>query len=225
MRAHNRYRNMHQVGDLIFDADLAAGAQTFASKLARDGKLSYSTPAAAGAPPNSGENVAVDARTDFLSTTGLAVDNWYFEATKYDFARSGYQPGTSQFTQIVWKGTTRVGCGIDGKYVVCRYAAPGNIVGYFPSNVFSRGVGTRIKNAGETCDAVDGKRAACAAGLCCGQSAKVGNRHDYVEHCMKNTLTKYTTGSASWKFSCIEAGTKLVASAAAILASLYAMLA
>ena len=43
------------------------------------------------------------------------------------------------YTQIVWKNTTKVGCGIansltdrGGEWVVCRYSPPGNYVGQKP---------------------------------------------------------------------------------------------
>ena len=43
---------------------------------------------------------------------------------------------TGHYTQMVWKGTTEVGCatasGTELTYLVCRYSPPGNIVGQKP---------------------------------------------------------------------------------------------
>jgi hypothetical protein len=46
---------------------------------------------------------------------------WYDEVTNpgYNFETGGFSGGTGHFTQLVWKGTTELGCGIAGMYVVC----------------------------------------------------------------------------------------------------------
>ncbi|KAI8469403.1 MAG: CAP domain-containing protein [Monoraphidium minutum] len=43
----------------------------------------------------------------------------------------------SHFTQIVWKGSTQLGCGFASgcKMLVCRYSPPGNMIGSFGANV------------------------------------------------------------------------------------------
>lgn len=225
LKFHNRYRNMHQVGDVVFDAALAKGAQTFAAQLTKAGKLSYSTPAKPGAPDNSGENVVMEEMASVLSTTSAAFDKWYQEGVNYDFGRGGYQKGTGHFTQMVWKATTRFGCGIDGKFAVCRYAEAGNKVGFFKFNVFPKGVNVNTKKkAGESCEKVGDERPACAEGLCCGQSSKVTDPTQMMEHCMMASLKTYSRAKEPWQFQCFEAGMKLVASAAAVLASVYAMI-
>ncbi|QRW09478.1 cysteine-rich Secretory family protein [Ceratobasidium sp. AG-Ba] len=58
-------------------------------------------------------------------------------------------PQPSHWTQVVWKGTTKVGCYMatcapgnifgkkygNAKYVVCNYRPAGNVIGQFPKNV------------------------------------------------------------------------------------------
>ena len=63
---------------------------------------------------------------------------WYYEIERYDFKKPGFSPATKQFTQVVWKNTSQVGCGIamgpknaDGRYRVygvCQYKDAGNVV-------------------------------------------------------------------------------------------------
>lgn len=68
----------------------------------------------------------------------------------YDFNNPNFSELTGHFTQLVWAGTTQVGCAIgvcpngvqvgastwNGKLYVCEYSAAGNVWGYFRSNVF-----------------------------------------------------------------------------------------
>ena len=56
-----------------------------------------------------------------------------------------------QFTQLVWSGTARVGCGRaapaceGGPTYICKYAAPGNIAGGFAENVHPPACGLRCR--------------------------------------------------------------------------------
>jgi Cysteine-rich secretory protein family len=84
------------------------------------------------------------------------VDAWGDESAKYDFSKpTGFSEQTGHFTQLVWKATTDVGCGVancsaddaddgaDGKavgwFLVCEYWPVGNVEGdhneYFEENV------------------------------------------------------------------------------------------
>ena len=55
----------------------------------------------------------------------------------YDFLNPGPEdnPGTEGYTQVVWKSTERLGCGVKGSYMVCRYEPAGNIPGEYEENV------------------------------------------------------------------------------------------
>jgi hypothetical protein len=71
--------------------------------------------------------------------------------TSYDFLTPGWNGNAGHFTQVVWKGSTSVGCGaadctgyhgVLPSYVVCRYAPAGNFdtTAEFKANVLPCGV-------------------------------------------------------------------------------------
>ena len=70
---------------------------------------------------------------------------WYDEVKRYSFASGGFSMKTGHFTQLVWRGTREVGCGVahckDLDVWVCQYAPPGNVQGQYRENV--RPVGCR----------------------------------------------------------------------------------
>lgn len=93
-----------------------------------------------------------------LELTGQeVVDSWYGEIKNYDYSRPGFSPATGHFTQVrrmcvpvvfegltlqvVWVGTTHVGCASatqgNSVFVVANYTPPGNVVGQqnFSENV------------------------------------------------------------------------------------------
>ena len=133
LNAHNEYRAKHCVPNLTWSTDLAASAQQWASG------CQY------GHSGTSGENIAWSRPT--LSQT-KPVDSWYNEIGQYDFNNpiGSYKTGNVlHFTQVVWRGSTQLGCGIascqapapDGAnsgwgFIVCRYAPPGNFNGENP---------------------------------------------------------------------------------------------
>jgi uncharacterized protein YkwD len=126
---HNSKRQLHQVGPVTWSATVAASAQNYAD-----------TCPSGHSGSGYGENLA-------WSTYQVSIETvtswWYSEESQYDYAKPGWQSGTGHFTQMVWKGTTEIGCGMaqcsSGKwpYVwVCQYNPPGNVIGTFTENVF-----------------------------------------------------------------------------------------
>jgi len=53
-----------------------------------------------------------------------------------DVSRNGKWADVGHYTQIIWRTTTQVGCALASnatdEYLVCRYLASGNIVGFDP---------------------------------------------------------------------------------------------
>jgi hypothetical protein len=68
------------------------------------------------------------------------TDMWYDEVKKYNYANGGFSSATGHFTQVVWKSSQNLGCGIgirngNSFYGVAQYTPPGNVIGQFQQNV------------------------------------------------------------------------------------------
>uniref|UniRef100_A0A7M5VCG7 SCP domain-containing protein n=2 Tax=Clytia hemisphaerica TaxID=252671 RepID=A0A7M5VCG7_9CNID len=105
---------------------------------------------------NAGENLYYDAGTASVGGTPCqrASDSWYREALRYNF-NTGKGSGVLHFTQMVWKSTTKVGCGVskgqvrgmETTYVCCRYQPAGNMIGSETKNVMKLKDGMSVQDA------------------------------------------------------------------------------
>jgi len=131
LEAHNVNRAKHRdTPPVSWSPSLAAGAQEWAN--ACNGMEHGST----------GENLyaSTDARDP-----SAGIQTWYDEISQYSYGAGGFDYSTGHFTQVVWKSTTQIGCGINqcpgmfggssGYLLVCRYQEAGNMQGAFDSNV------------------------------------------------------------------------------------------
>lgn len=125
--AHNKYRADHGVGELSWDVDAYNYAKNNADNYDCSGVLTHTH-------GKYGENLAAG-----FSTGTSALHAWYVEGETYDYTSAN---SYDHFTQVVWKGTTKVGCAYKdcssnnwGKYVICEYDPAGNIIGYNSENV------------------------------------------------------------------------------------------
>ncbi|KAJ3564877.1 hypothetical protein NP233_g8000 [Leucocoprinus birnbaumii] len=131
---HNTNRARYGANPLSYDNNLASGAASYAAQC----NWGHSS-------GNYGENLYA------LSTSGgtiqQAVQSWMDEASQYNYNDPGFSEATGHFTQVVWKATTTLGCGLhvcstgspwgsgSWTYIVCRYTPPGNVEGEFAQNV------------------------------------------------------------------------------------------
>jgi pathogenesis-related protein 1 len=128
---HNSYRAQHCVPAVTWSAELAASAQKWVENcwIGHDSKRGHI-----------GENIAWGGDR----SAGSAVDAWYKEVDVYNYAKPGFASSTAHFTQMVWKGTKQIGCGVAKCYLgtvrlwVCRYGPTGNWAGQYPQNVPKR---------------------------------------------------------------------------------------
>jgi len=135
LKAHNDLRARHGVPALKLDQELNDFAQQYAEKLAsRDtmvhskGKYGENLYMSGGSKPSKSESATA------------AAGAWYSEISKYDYDQPGFSSKVGHFTQVVWKGTQKLGIGIayassGNIYVVGSYYPPGNYQGQFPENV------------------------------------------------------------------------------------------
>jgi glioma pathogenesis-related protein 2 len=142
---HNTYRTTHRAPALTSSESLNNSAQSWAEHLASTGTFEHS------GTPGVGENLyayyTTDPSIDSAALANGAVQDWYKEVASYDYANPGFSLETGHFTQVVWKSSTEVGCGVaqgtassngtqfNAFYVVCQYTPPGNVQGQFPANV------------------------------------------------------------------------------------------
>ena len=71
---------------------------------------------------------------------------WYDEIKDYDFNKPGFSMATGHFTQVVWKSSSALGCGIamgakngvNWVYGVGQYTPPGNVIDNFSENVLPK---------------------------------------------------------------------------------------
>ncbi|GAA5893187.1 uncharacterized protein JCM6883_007592 [Sporobolomyces salmoneus] len=138
LKLHNDLRSKHKVDSLTWSDELASAAQDWADLCVfQHGK---------GEEIGAGENLAAYTGADNVAS---AFDMWSNEVSEYNFDAPGFASNTAHFTQVVWKGTTQVGCAqtlcptlpIPGQspftnafFYVCEYKAAGNIVGSTPED-------------------------------------------------------------------------------------------
>ena len=146
--AHNAYRSDPAINTpaLQWSSDLAAGAQSWADNLATNihhlQHSDFSVRAGLGeniAQASKGSNTAahmVDfwgkTRTDAKKEKPAEQEN-YKPGVFPDTSKTGNWADAGHYTQVIWRTTTSVGCGIasDGTndYLVCRYSEAGNMSG------------------------------------------------------------------------------------------------
>ena len=128
-------RAQHCAPPLRWSAELARVAQAWADQLRAAGC------AFEHSQTRYGENLA--AGTSGALDPASTVDMWYREVDAYDFARGGFSMKTGHFTQVVWRDTTQVGCGVTTcngmDLYVCNYDPPGNVQGQYRDQVRATG--------------------------------------------------------------------------------------
>jgi hypothetical protein len=128
LAAHNNYRAEVGVPPLQWSDSLAASAQQWADHLASTGTFQHS---------GGGQNMSI-ATAGGLSVTQL-VGLWgnekqYFKYGVFpDVSTTGNFAQVGHYTQVIWRNTTEVGCGLatgnGNDILVCNYNPPGNFLG------------------------------------------------------------------------------------------------
>ena len=127
LEAHNRYRAEVKVPPLTWSTQLAERAQKWAQGLIdrnawahQGGEFGENLFEVSGGP----------------GTPASVVNAWVSERSDYDHETNSCRGRCGHYTQVVWRDTKQVGCGVarkDRREVwVCNYSPPGNIVGERP---------------------------------------------------------------------------------------------
>ncbi|MDB5678938.1 CAP domain-containing protein [Sphingomonas bacterium] len=135
IEGHNLARSLVGVPPLIWDDGLADHARAYAAILARTGRFQHAKQPMG--PGREGENLFMGSAGAYSYIEMIALwigEKRYFTNGAFPaISTSGRWQDVGHYTQIVWRGTTRVGCALaiggGQDYLVCRYAPPGNVVG------------------------------------------------------------------------------------------------
>ena len=142
--AHNGYRLEEHAVELVWSDEIAAYAQEWAEYLRDNHDCDLQHRSWLGMAEKSyGENLYGSSVWGMgLNTTPQAVvDAWWSEIVDYDYASNSCTKVCGHYTQVMWKGSTRLGCGMavcDGgdnaasDVWVCNYDPPGNWIGQRP---------------------------------------------------------------------------------------------
>ncbi|KAJ5154897.1 Allergen V5/Tpx-1-related protein [Penicillium coprophilum] len=144
---HNIHRSAHSVDALTWSTDLEEAANTVASSCSYGHDTSVKS--ASGAY---GQNIAYGYDKPDVGEKIISDMMYTQEAPNFEGLYGQASPDMSNFaswghfSQIVWKGTTQVGCatvscpdlknvGGPAPYTVCNYGSPGNVDGAYAENV------------------------------------------------------------------------------------------
>ncbi|RYM13533.1 Fis family transcriptional regulator [Sphingobium cupriresistens] len=137
--AHNGERASLGLPLLDWDQALATDAARYAGEMARSGVFRHSPRAGRAIP--SGENLWMGPRRlyDYQVMVGSFLEEKRFTriAGKLpDLSSAGRWQDVGHYTQMIWRGTRKVGCalgeGTNADYLVCRYFPAGNAFGRGP---------------------------------------------------------------------------------------------
>jgi pathogenesis-related protein 1 len=128
MTAHNSVRARLGLPPLSWSDELAEYARKWASTLIARGEFSHS------GSSRYGENLFEIAGAS--ATADDVVAAWASEAKSYNYRNNTCSGRCGHYTQIVWRDTKLLGCGVARNRMrevwVCDYEPPGNIVGERP---------------------------------------------------------------------------------------------
>ena len=123
LNTHNAYRAKHCVPNLTWSPQLAAQAQAWADQCPSTG---FKHSDGWNKQPPYGENLAWGTNRPAKN----AVDAWYGEISSYNFNTPKYSNAVGHFTQVIWRESKQLGCGMSvcngQNYWVCQYSPSGN---------------------------------------------------------------------------------------------------
>ena len=152
LNAHNLHRANHSDSPLVWANGLAQAAQLVAARCDLSGSLTIGDSVSGFSQigqnlfGSSGDAASVDV-TDAINNVWYAQEGLYESSGSYGLPNAPLGSETAAFTQIVWAGTTSVGCaiadcpnGVEGgefmtSLFVCDYGPKGNLPEEYAQNV------------------------------------------------------------------------------------------
>jgi pathogenesis-related protein 1 len=128
VQAHNSIRNRSKLPPLVWSDRVAAVAQQWAETLLARDEFAHR--------PKSeyGENLFEIRGAN--SSPAQVVSAWASESRNYDYRTNSCRDVCGHYTQIIWRDTKELGCGVARnarrEIWVCDYNPPGNWVGRRP---------------------------------------------------------------------------------------------
>jgi hypothetical protein len=137
LSAHNSTRAALGIAPLTWDPGLARQATAYAAQMARSGSFGHAQQISY---EPQGENLWMGTRGAyrFEEMAGYWRDErrLFMRAAIPHASRTGRFADVGHYTQMIWRGTTHMGCGIasngQDEYLVCRYWPAGNVFGRDP---------------------------------------------------------------------------------------------
>ena len=134
LASHNRERAAFGAAPLRWDPNLAVAAASYGPSLSAMGRLQHSSRANR---PGQAENLWMGTRGAYSPEAMVGAWNGekrYLRPGIFPYVSStGNWQDVAHFTQVIWKGTTHVGCAVhrDARYdfLICRYSPKGNVDG------------------------------------------------------------------------------------------------
>jgi uncharacterized protein YkwD len=128
LAAHNAVRARVGEPPLHWSPRLAAAAQDWANRLIASGAFAHQ--------PDDPYGQNLYAITGGAAAPAQVVAAWADEARSYDHSSNSCAGMCGHYTQIVWRATHSLGCGVatdpEREVWVCDYDPPGNVVGFRP---------------------------------------------------------------------------------------------
>ncbi|MCY1060657.1 CAP domain-containing protein [Nannocystis sp. SCPEA4] len=132
--AHNSARAALGIPGLTWSPTVAQFAQEWADKLKAQGCIMQHRPFQGADAQKYGENIF--SSWGYEPTAQDVVNDWVSEEADYDYETNTCSGVCGHYTQVVWRNSKRLGCGMavcDDKQVwVCNYDPAGNIWGEWP---------------------------------------------------------------------------------------------
>lgn len=136
LEAHNIERARVRATSLIWSDALEDEARDWAENLMARGRFAHDP-----RPHGHGENLWMGWGDRIFQPEDM-VGDWIVERRLYrpgvfpNVSRTGDWVAVGHYTQLIWRGTTHVGCAVatqgDRSILACRYSPPGNVDGQRP---------------------------------------------------------------------------------------------